>query len=168
MVDNAPELRRALDLWNRGRFVLTSAFEQKRAGVIVESAQPCSWEPPLVCVICRKGHPIGPIIRDSHRFAVCEVDPLDKTVARRFAFDGHDRGDPFDVFEHDRMATGSPVLKRSLLILDCDVYRHLDLECEHELYIGSVRAARVNLSDVGRPLAQAQAQAQHQPQPQGV
>jgi flavin reductase (DIM6/NTAB) family NADH-FMN oxidoreductase RutF len=148
MVENpAGEVRRAMEAWRRGRYVLTSAFEQKRTGVFVESAQPCAMAPPLVCVVCRKGHPIGPIIRDSHRFGLCELDGVDKAMQRKFAFDGFERGDPFDIFDHEKLVTGAPVLRCAAICLDCEVYRHLDLECECELYIGLVRAARVNRTD---------------------
>ena len=137
------EARRALALFSRGSYLLTATFEHKRAGQIVQSVQPCADEPMLVCVAARKGHPIEPLIRDAHRFAICLIDQEDKLLLRNFgAPPAAGRGDPFDALELDRLTTGSPIPKRCLAALDCQVIRHLDLEADHELYIGQVLAGR--------------------------
>ena len=125
-----------------GGYLLTSRYEQKRAGQFASSVQRCAEEPMLICVSARKGHPIEPLIRDSHVFAICEVDPEDRLLLRKFGATSRD-GDPFDSFELERLATGAPVLKRCLMALDCQVVRHLDVEADHELYIGQVIAGRV-------------------------
>jgi flavin reductase (DIM6/NTAB) family NADH-FMN oxidoreductase RutF len=144
MTGTAPdEIQHALTLLRSGHYVLTAAHDQKRTGVLVHSAQPCGDAPPLVCVACRKGHPIGPIIRDSHRFGVCQLPASDNSLARRFAFNAAERGDPFDVVELDRLLGACPIIKRSPLAVECEVFRRIDLECECELYIGRVLAARV-------------------------
>ncbi len=136
------EARRAIELFPRGMFLLTASYEQKRAGQIVQSVQPCADEPLLICVAARKGHPIEPLIRDAHRFAICRIDPEDKFLQRNFG-GPPGRGDPFDALELDRLATGAPVPKRCMAALDCQVLRHLDLEADHELYIGQVLAGRI-------------------------
>lgn len=144
MVENSPgAIRRALQGWTRGRYVLTAAHEQKRTGVFVESAQPCGLDPPLICVAARKGHPIGPMIRDSRCFGLCEVGALDKLLERKFTFESWDRGDPFELCETIRSGRGVPLIKKSAISLECEVYIHLDLERECELYIGQVMAALV-------------------------
>jgi len=136
------EARRALSLFSRGTYLLTAAFEHKRAGQIVQSVQPCADEPMLVCVAARKGHPIEPLIRDAHRFAICLIDQEDRFLLRNFGTIPSGRGDPFDALELDRLATGAPIPRRCLAALDCEVMRHLDLEADHELYIGHVVAGR--------------------------
>lgn len=137
------EARRALTAFPRGSYLLTAAFENKRAGQIVHSVQCCADEPILICVAARKGHPIAPLIRDAHHFAVSLIDPDDRLLFRSFASsNGVPRGDPFDALQLERLATGSPVLKRCLAALDCQVVRHLDVEADHELYIGQVLAGR--------------------------
>jgi flavin reductase (DIM6/NTAB) family NADH-FMN oxidoreductase RutF len=136
------DLRRVLDPTLGDRFVMTSACDSKRGGVFVTSAQPCGSEPPLLCVACMKGHALGPIIRDSKCFAVCRVSAADKLLARKFAFDGDGRGDPFDSLELDRLVTVSPVLRRAMAAVDCRVLRHLDLEGDHQLYIGQAVGIR--------------------------
>lgn len=138
------EARRALALFPQGLFLLTACYEHKRAGQIVQSVQPCADEPLLVCVAARKGHPIEPLIRDAHRFAICLMGQDDKLLLRTFgSLPAPSRGDPFDALELDRLATGAPVPKRCLAALDCQVLRHLDVEADHELYIGQVLAGRV-------------------------
>ncbi len=137
------DIQRALGMLPTGQYILTSAFEQKRAGVVAHSAQACGDAPPLICVACRKGQPIGPIIRDSRRFGLCHVSGLEKALARRFAFQNAERGDPFELVETDRLVSACPLLKLASIVLDCEVFRRVDLECECELYIGLVHAALV-------------------------
>lgn len=145
------ELRRAVALLPSGHFVMTAAFDSKRQGVSIESVHKCGDEPLLICIPCRKGHPIEPLIRDSHRFAVCQLDPADRLLVRRFDWprNGDDRYDPFDSLEVDHLQSNAPILKRAILALDCEVFRHFDLEADQELYVGLVVAARVNVPGGG-------------------
>jgi flavin reductase (DIM6/NTAB) family NADH-FMN oxidoreductase RutF len=145
MVGTMIEAKRALGMFPRGLYLLTARFEHKRAGQFVEFVQPCSNEPLMICVAARKGHSIEPLIRDSHCFAICRVDPEDKLLHRKFtpARTPESVGDPFDSLEVERLTTGAPVLRRSMAVLDCQVARHLDLESDHELYIGLVVGGRV-------------------------
>ncbi len=126
-----------------GLFVMTSSYEDERAGILVRSVQPCGSEPPLICVAARTGHRIEPLIRDSRCFAICLLDPNNKLALRKFDPDGgRDRADPFDAIQIQTLVTGSPVLCASPLVFDCEVVRHYDLESDHELYVGQVVAAR--------------------------
>jgi flavin reductase (DIM6/NTAB) family NADH-FMN oxidoreductase RutF len=139
------EARRAMAMFPRGLYLLTAAHERRRAGQLLETVSPCADEPPLICVAARKGHSIEPVIRDSHAFAVCRVHRDDLLLQRRFGFRRapDSGGDPFDPLELDQLATGSPVPRRSMAALDCRVVRHLDLDADHELYIGLVVAGRI-------------------------
>lgn len=139
------EVLRALCLLPSGLYVMTSAFEGKRAGVLVKSVQACADEPLLISVAARKGHWIEPMIRDSHCFAICRIDPNDKLVVRKFMgppLPG-DHGDPFDAVATETLSSGAPIIKRSILALDCEVVRHFDLEADHEIYVGQVLAGKV-------------------------
>ncbi len=136
------EVRRALELFPRGLFLLTARFESKRAGQMVVSAVACAQEPLLVCVSARKGHPIAPLIRDAHAFAVCIVGQEDRLLTRKFSV--VEKGDPFDSMEVERLVTGAPVPRRCVAALDCTVVRHMDIEADHELYIGQVVGGRAN------------------------
>jgi len=131
----------ALAKLQSGLFVLTARHEGKRAGVVVRSVQPASDQPPLVCVAVRRGHWIEPVIRDSHAFAICKISPGDGLLLRKFAETARPRdGDPFDCVQTTRLATGSPILTRATLVLDCEVVRHFDLEADHERYMGLLLA----------------------------
>ncbi len=128
-----------------GTFVMTSAFENKRTGVIAKSVQNCADEPALLCIAIRKGHWIEPIIRDSHFFGLCAVQRGDRLLQRRFSSPAFSREyDPFDGLPISRMISGAPILDRCAVAFDCEVVRHFDLEADHELYIGHVLAARVS------------------------
>jgi flavin reductase (DIM6/NTAB) family NADH-FMN oxidoreductase RutF len=146
MSSTEPGISRALALLPCGFFVLTAAYENKRSGTIVRWVQPCAQEPLLISVAARRGHSIEPLIRDSHCFAICRVDADDKLLSRKFAVHRppDDMSDPFDAVGVETMVTGSPIIRRASLVLDCEVVRHFDLEADHELFIGLVRAARVS------------------------
>lgn len=139
-------IARALQLLEGDAFVMTASFEDQRAGMRVLSVFRCATEPLLICVAAKKGHPIEPLIRDSHCFAVCKVDPTQKLILRKFSTEPEEGEDPFDSFVVDRLVTGSPILAMSPLVLDCEVVRHFDLEADHELFVAQVLAARLSPS----------------------
>lgn len=138
-------IAQAVALLPSARFLLTSAFEEDRGGALVMSVQPCGQEPCLLAVALRKGHAIEPIIRDGHCFALNAIGENEKLLTRKFAeHAAPDNGeDPFDAIPVVELATGAPVLKRPGLVYDCEVARHFDLESDHELYVGLVRAVRL-------------------------
>ncbi len=141
------DARAAIERIPGGTFVMTAAFDGKRAGVMVRSVQPCADEPLLICVAAKKGHWIEPLIRDSHAFAVCMVTADNRLIHRKFSTElaDHDetREDPFDAFPTETLVTGSPVLLRSIVAFDCEVVRHFDLEADHELFVGQILASRM-------------------------
>lgn len=134
-----------------GTFVVTSAHDGKRAGVLARSVAPCAAEPLLIMLSLRKGHSIAPLIRDSHHFGLCRVDPSERLLMRKFSdldsgpdLADDNAGDPFDSVAIETIHSGSPILKRCLFALDCEVVRHFDLEADHEIYVAQVHAARVH------------------------
>lgn len=139
------DLGAALEMLPRGHFLMTSAFEGKRAGHVVRSVQMCSETPALVCVAARKGHAIAPLIRDSHAFVVCVLAPEEASVLRRFEHEWapDEMGDAFDALPIETLRSGAPALRRCAAAIDCEVVRHFDLEADHELYIGMPIACRV-------------------------
>lgn len=129
--------------------VLTSAYDRRRAGILVEWVVQCAVEPVYVCVAVRTGHRIEPLIRDSHAFALCMIDRRERLILRKFETERRGGGldgepDAFDAFGVVTLVTGSPVLERSVAAFDCEVVRHIDLEADHELYVGHVLAARAS------------------------
>lgn len=123
-----------------GLFVLTARHDESRTGVLVNWVQQCSHDPPMVIVVLRKGHPVEPLIRDSRVFALCQLDASDLLLRRKF--DGiPDHGE--DLFMSVPTTTGplgSPVLERARAWVECELSRHVDLECDYEVYVGLVRA----------------------------
>ncbi len=146
----------AMQLLPRPLFVITASFENHRRGQIVRYVQLASTAPPCVSVAMPKGQPISPLIRDSKAFGLCQIPDSDDFLERKFAsahltgFD-EDEVDQFDSIETDPGQTGSPLIRRALLWLDCRVSMHLDLDTDFELYIGEVVASSLRMEE-GEPL----------------
>ncbi|MBC7835151.1 MAG: flavin reductase [Phycisphaerales bacterium] len=122
--------------------VLSSCFERDRAGAVVDRVMQCSDEPLHIGVAMRKGHKIDPIIRDSHHFGLSILGKSDKQLTRRFS-QSEGSSEVFDAIETFTLASRSPLLKKAVAVIDCEVVRHFDLEADYELFIGLVLAARV-------------------------
>lgn len=140
----SPEVLAAIERLPRGQFVLTAGHESRRAGVLVRGVQPCADIPPMLIVAVRKGNPVSPLVRDARCFAICQIDPSDRLLLRKFT-DESPRGrdaDPFDCFGVDRLKTGAPILVRTPLAFDCELCRHFDLESDHEVYVGLIKGVR--------------------------
>lgn len=135
----------AARLLPKGLFLMTAAHEGKRAGALVETVQVCGESPALLCVTMRSGHWIEPIIRDSHTFGICLLDPADRLTLRKFVEPGQPRepGDPFDCMPVEKLTTGAPVIRRAIAAFDCEVARHLDIDSEFSLYVATIMASRV-------------------------
>ena len=132
------EINAALDTLPVVTAVITSAFEGDRAGLLVNRVVKCSDDPPCVCIVARKGHPIAPLIRDSRHFALCLMRAPSRLLERYFSLDAHGDFDPFDGFKVHTGIEGAPILADAAIALNCEVIRHFDLETDHELYIGHV------------------------------
>jgi flavin reductase (DIM6/NTAB) family NADH-FMN oxidoreductase RutF len=139
-----PEVVAAVQRLDASRlFLLTAEHDGARAGVIVRWAQRCSEASPLLCVAAPTGRTTAPLIRDSRVFGLCEVPPTDRLLIHKFssAEAPDEQEDPFASLRVRRLKTGAPILAGSPLALDCEVAGHIDLETDHELYIGLVVAA---------------------------
>jgi flavin reductase (DIM6/NTAB) family NADH-FMN oxidoreductase RutF len=130
----------------QGLFVVSGAYEGRRAGLVVQWVCRCANQPPLVGVALAKGHWVSPIIRDSHHFGLSLVLPSEKLVVRKFSEPlGTRESDPFDCMATERLTSAAPLLSKSPLLLDCEVVRHLDLEADTEMFIGRVIASRCTI-----------------------
>jgi len=123
-------------------FALASKYGRSRAVILVRWAQFCCVDPPMVVVSVRKGRPIEPIIRDSHAFALSRLDPSEAFIWRKLQKADEHADDPLELIDCDALATGSPCIRRALCSLDCEVVRHIDLEGDHELYVGQIVGMR--------------------------
>lgn len=142
--DPAPAVLGALERLSDVSYLLATAHEGRRAAVMARSVGVCGDTPPMVCCAVRKGHWIGPIIRDSHRFTLSQVTSDDRLILRKFAEDAK-RSDS-DALEWlaVELLEGMPTLAKSEIALVCEVVRRIDLEAGHELVVGQVIAARVS------------------------
>ena len=137
--DRTKRIGKALGRIPQSLYIMTSHFEDRMRGVMCSWVQQVGFQPPMVMVALSKGRPIIPLLHDSHSFAVCQIAPSDRLSRKRFA-GGTDAGDdPFEGIEIFKATTGSPIIKRSLAYLDCELVRHFDVDGDHDLYIGLVR-----------------------------
>jgi len=134
------EVSKALGRIPSGLFVLTARHEDRRMGILASLVQQVCFNPPMVCVAIAKGRPIMPLISESRRFAVCQMAKGDKILMRKFAAPVVQGDDPFLGFELlPRTTLNLPVLAGAMAFLECEVTCHIDVDGDHDLFIGSVR-----------------------------
>ena len=141
------------------RYLMTAAHDGKRSGAVFRWLQRCSDDPEMVMLSMRKGSSIVSIIRDSGQFGILMLhENISETTLRRFRLINHfdvddavdqesrlhstdlaDR-DPFLGLNTTNSPHGHPVLPGNSAFLDCELVRHVDIECDHELFIGRVLA----------------------------
>jgi flavin reductase (DIM6/NTAB) family NADH-FMN oxidoreductase RutF len=128
-----------------GLFVLTARHEENRGGMLVSWVQQVSFQPPMVSVVVGKGRPIMPLISESHQFALCQIPKGDKVILRKFAA-GYEPGeDPFLGFEMvENTVLHAPVLSHVLSYLECELVVHMDVEGDHDVFVGKVLGAGFN------------------------
>ncbi len=119
-------------------FLITTAFGDVRDGRLIERVQLCGTLPAALLVAMEKGHPLSPLIRDSRTFSVSLLAPDERLLQRIFGPDRRIGEDPFLTFPHERGRLGAPIVKRATAWFDCEVVRHLDMETNFELYVGTV------------------------------
>lgn len=134
-------LSRAMALVRTSEWVMTSLFERRRAAAMVSGVLRSGDDPPLVCVAMRKGHPIEPIIRDSRAFALCAVGS-DRVLARAFGQSSDKAAEALEALPCGVLRTGTPSPTRAVAVFDCLLHRHVDIESDHELYVGLVVGVR--------------------------
>ncbi|MHC4220492.1 MAG: flavin reductase family protein, partial [Planctomycetota bacterium] len=133
-----------------GRFILTAAYKDARMGVLVDWVQQCASSPLMIVAAVATGLPVVPLIRDSRCFVLCQICADDRLLEKKFAGLPAHGDDPFDTLATTAAPSGSPILRRALSFLDCEVVRHIDLESDFGLYVGRVRAG--GMLNGGTPL----------------
>lgn len=116
----------------------------KRFAALVLGVQPASTVPPMICVASQCGHVIDPALRDSHVFSVFTLGPGERVLARRLQEGTTLRGmDVFDGIAVERLQCGLFAPASSSVALECEIARHIDLEADHQLYVGRITSCRV-------------------------
>jgi flavin reductase (DIM6/NTAB) family NADH-FMN oxidoreductase RutF len=150
MPDSLPDnVHLAFDQIPCGHFLLTAAWEGRRSGILARWVQQCSDDPRHVMVAVAKAMPVEPLIRDSHCFALCQLAHEDRFLHRKFATPPTRSEDPFDSIDILTAPTGSPIVKRAMCYLDCEVTRLVELNENHWLYVGLVRSG--GMLNTGKP-----------------
>ncbi len=122
-----------------GLFVLTARHEDRRGGMLVSWVQQACFEPPMVVVAVSKGRPIMPLISESRSFGLCQIAKGDKVLLRKFAGKIDPSEDPFLGFELlESSHSGVPILANVLSYMECEVACHMDVEGDHDLFVGRV------------------------------
>ena len=135
----------------QGRYIITATHERREGAVLVSWVQQVSFCPPMVLVALRRGRAIVPLIQESHTFALNQIAEGDALTVRRFARPRPEparssrRSEDDEIDYHPlqsirtlRKRTGSPILAKAMGYMDCEVVRHIDIDGDHDLYIGTV------------------------------
>lgn len=123
-----------------GLFILTAWNEDRRMGMLASWVQQVSFKPPLISVAVAKTRPIMPLISESKQFGLCQLPQDNKTVMRKFSGPIDPSDDPFLGVELiSDTVTRIPILANTLAYLECEVTCHLDVDGDHNLFVGHVK-----------------------------
>ncbi len=124
-----------------GLFILTAKHEDRRSGVLTSWVQQVCFQPPMISVAVAKGRPIMPLISESRCFGLCQLPKGEKVILRKFAAGiaaGEDHFLGFEMLGHSEL--GVPLLANVTSYLECQLTCHMDVEGDHDLFVGAVRA----------------------------
>jgi len=144
---NQEQAQEALSRLPRGRYLLTAGYGHNRNGMIVERVSLGADDPPTVIISVKKGHSLSPLIRDSARFGIAEIGTTDEMLSRIFRQGtGLQDDDPFlgHALVEGPLKIDIPIPERAVSWLACELLRHLDIEADHEVYIGRVISHGIN------------------------
>jgi flavin reductase (DIM6/NTAB) family NADH-FMN oxidoreductase RutF len=120
-------------------FVLCAQHEDRRSGVLSGWVQQVCFEPPMLSVAVAKGQPIMPLISESRQFGLCQLGENHRMLMRKFRSGDEIDEDPFLGFELEpNPVLGLPLLKNSLSQLECTLVCHMDVEGDHDLFVGQI------------------------------
>ena len=123
-----------------GLFILTAWNEDRRMGMLVSWVQQVSFKPPLISVAVAKTRSIMPLISESKQFGLCQLPQDDKAIMRKFSGPIDPADDPFLGLELiNNTVTRIPILANTLAYLECEVTCHLDVDGDHNLFVGRVK-----------------------------
>ena len=125
-----------------GLFIVTAEHEDRRGAMLASWVQQASFHPPMVSVAIGKGRPIMPLISESLKFGLCQVPQGDRELLRRFARGFEQGEDPFLGCDLIESVLGVPIVPHVLAYLECEVAYHMDIEGDHDIFVGQVKAGR--------------------------
>ncbi|QDU71234.1 Diflavin flavoprotein A 1 [Mucisphaera calidilacus] len=107
--------------------------------------QQVCFDPPMVCVSVAKGRSIMPLLSESRHFGLCQIPEDDRLFQRKFSRNFEPGEDPFLGFEliHGTIH-GLPLLAGCSAFMECELACHLDVEGDHDLFVGKVLSGRAS------------------------
>jgi 3-hydroxy-9,10-secoandrosta-1,3,5(10)-triene-9,17-dione monooxygenase reductase component len=128
--------------------VTTMTLDGDPVGMTVNSFTSVSLDPPLVLFCVAHRSCLYPAFQSTDRFAVNILRDDQRAVSARFASPGFHR---FDEAPKDISASGVPLLKNALAIVECATHQRITAG-DHDIVIGRVRALRVPADSGTDPL----------------
>ena len=138
------KLGKAIGRVPSGLFIMTARHEDRRTGMLVSWVQQVCFKPPMVSVAVAKGRSIMPLLSESRQFGLCQLPTDDRIFMRKFAKGvalGEDPFLGFDLIEDSVL--GLPLLAGSAAYLECELTCHMDVEGDHDIFVGKVHAGDV-------------------------
>jgi flavin reductase (DIM6/NTAB) family NADH-FMN oxidoreductase RutF len=120
-----------------GLFIMASHCDGRAAAIPVQWVQQCATNPPMVMVALVKGQSIEPIVRDCRYFSLCQISAEDRFMVRKFA-QRAEHDDALAAMMTTFTPSGAPILDRAMSYLDCEIVRHVELDCDYRIYVGQV------------------------------
>lgn len=155
---NPRQTQDALSRLPVGRHLLTAGYGQSRNALVIHRISLGADDPPTVILAVRKGHALSPLIRDSGRFGIAEIGVADDMLVRMFREPASLQDeDPFlgHALVPGPLQVDIPIPERAVSWLSCELLRHLDIEADHEVYIGRIVDQGVNAKLVANEIANA-------------
>ncbi len=147
MTLSAREFTAALALAANGVSVVTTAGESGKAGLTVSSMCSVCAEPALILACVNASNEFCSIADSNNCFAINILSTSHMELSGVFAGLGDNPdADRFDTGHWITLETGSPVLKDSLVSLDCKLVS-ATTHGTHRIYIGEVRQAHSNQAE---------------------
>jgi len=137
-------INRALSRVPSGLYILTAQHEDRRCGMLTSWVQQVCLQPPMLSVAVAKGRMIMPLISESRQFGLCQLAADDRRMMRKFAQSTDNSDDPFLGYEliHGVLPR-VPILAGSLAYFECLMTCHMDVDGDHDLFVGEVKAGAV-------------------------
>jgi 3-hydroxy-9,10-secoandrosta-1,3,5(10)-triene-9,17-dione monooxygenase reductase component len=141
-----PSVRAAFGRFATGVAFVTTERDGTPLGLVVSSFAAVSLDPPMISFCPSRNSMTWRRMRLAHRFAVNVLGAHHAEFAGRAAAPGADR---FSDADTERGASGMPVLRDALAVLECEIATE-HVAGDHWIVLGHVRRLRV--SDARDPL----------------
>ncbi len=151
-VDPVLPLLKAVGKIATGLFVLTAGSGEAASATLVSFVQQLSFEPLCIGVSLHNGRSIGQLIEENRGFVINVCHAGDKNLLRRFARHALSGAEAFDGLATRRLDNGGVILLDACAYLWCDFSHKVDLQADHDLYIGIATLGDILGPDGAKPV----------------